>query len=222
MESASDRVFGTYELLETILIATYCPRSIFIMQRVCKAWQAVIRHSTTIQKLLFLLQQGQLATPTITSPYFHDTLNPEFLYPERLTLNGFAPARFKQAIHEEYHPEAAVAKLNLGWVCSFDLLTAHGKATYRQLFLTQPPITHGFLIAPWSHVNGGVSYLNVYNPRGLTFGDVEDVAAKLCMYAQVDLMRYVKFFVGFSVWEDETYTAPIMDVYEALESPLDV
>lgn len=223
MASPSDRVFGTYELLEKTLVAVACPRSMFVIQRVCKAWQAIIRRSTTIQKLLFLLPDGRFAHPTISlQDLWENESNPEFLYEHKLEFNDFAPRHFKHIMSEEESVVENGVKVLLGWACAFDLLESDEKASYRLSYLAQPPVTHGYLIVSEVEDRGGQElHMNLYNPRGLTFGDLEDVAAKVATQRKTWPPKRVCLFCGFDVWDDGTYAAPKVNISLMLDTLFD-
>lgn len=226
MASASDRVIGTYELLEKVLIATAtdCPRSVFVVQRVCKAWQAIIRRSTTIRKLLFLLPDGQLAHPAISwQDDWASNDNPKFLYEQRLQFNDFAPPHFKHVLSGADDYAGIRVKILPGWACAYDPVEHDERASYREGFLTRPSVTHGILfVAEADSVRGGGPLsMTLFNPRGLTFGDLEDVATKVFVQRVTMPPKPVYLFCGFDVWDDGTYVAPKVYGYDLLDELFD-
>ena len=54
-------------------------------------------------------------------------------------------------------------------------------------------------------------FASLHDPRGLTFGAVEDAAANISTCGQTKSAKRVKLFFGFYVWNDGTYTAPSVD-----------
>jgi hypothetical protein len=61
MPSSVERVFGTYELVELILLKLGCPVQITRAQRVCRYWRHVIRTSLTLAKACWYLPHDKIS-----------------------------------------------------------------------------------------------------------------------------------------------------------------
>lgn len=62
--AAATKVFETYELLENIQASIDTPRSIFVIQRICKSWRAIVEGSATIQQLVLGASATQAVGPS--------------------------------------------------------------------------------------------------------------------------------------------------------------
>ncbi|CZT16477.1 uncharacterized protein RCC_02320 [Ramularia collo-cygni] len=150
---ASNKVFGTTELLEDILL--HLPlQDILKMQRVSKLSNAVIKSSPKIQRVIFFTPHTELVSKA------------------PLTDPDFGP-KYKQGIIATMIFQTTAGLVRPGHYTT--LFRDSAASTWRQHSISQPPCTH---IRYQGAIDGETH--TVSNPNGVTFGDVFD-AVKKCM-----------------------------------------
>lgn len=167
MSSASARVLGTYELLEEIL-CNFSAIDLFVMQGVNTDWHGVIARSESLRKKMFLLADGPVMHPSSgvgqLDPVYNSTAQP----------NPFLRFRWEHplpAILPVGLTDGSVSAKGKGHMEVVITPTAREKQqSWRDCLLTQPPIA---VTAVWTPYEDGPCF--VYNPRGITLGDVCDV-----------------------------------------------
>lgn len=179
-----DKVVGTYELLEAILHNCQV-RQLYVLRSVNSTWLAVIERSENLQKKMFLLVDGDALSPVRIT----DLKAPEF--EERLLLG---PAFHTQGISDAHTPWVDCKWMDGHKGAVHDGLRLQGNVRGRHLqmcikssddatptdsldiLLTQPPITAVVLWARYYFYKMSSEQCTIYNPKGLTVGDIFDVA----------------------------------------------
>lgn len=108
--SAQDKVFDTAELLEQILIGADFKTLLVGAQRVCKAWHAIIRSSTDLQRKLFF-RYATMEQATALNMIGPDSLIDADCDGVRTLYNTHALTILNK---DEYHPDFGFCSLVFG------------------------------------------------------------------------------------------------------------
>lgn len=144
MGRALNRALGIFELLERILLELPMV-DILLVQRVCRRWKAVIQDSLPLQRALFLAPLDPLR-------FDSDEFSYQLTFNPLLQSRGFFPSW---------------ASLNV----AFRIPRAvDPNASWRRMYLTQPPSTGCQLYRPTWYVAGTLEHLDCM--KGMTAGDL--------------------------------------------------
>ena len=185
--SAWSTVFGTYELLEHILLAVPF-HDLFVCQRVARSWRDVIRRSNNIQQEMFLLADGSALKPVDDAFNFYAGRTRALYRPAPVRLNpaGEVVCLYNQPSGRGHRlPLATFGISDQNVFLHFDIkgipvyetkILAQD-ASGREMLITQPPIVAVNFDFIRREPRGGS--LDAYNPTGVTFGDLHDWSVRL-------------------------------------------
>lgn len=192
LESARDRVLGTFELLDNILC--HLPwNELFIIRRVASSWNAVVGRSPSVQVEMSLLSRSPPKHPASDCYSFGgQQLITETCYraPNCPKTSPLTPT--SQRANLQWYPRAIFGKQ---WTVSdvsspaqfkLDIAGYMGKrdsgSSWRSMLLTwNPPVTAVDLaILPNKLERSIPSKITVYNPSGVRLGELYDWIWELC------------------------------------------
>ncbi|KAF2110957.1 hypothetical protein BDV96DRAFT_650561 [Lophiotrema nucula] len=140
---APDEVFEIYELLELILLRLPT-RDLLFAQRVCHRWQSVISTSQRIQRALHF--QASPIPPVadlslyLPNPLLFDERGP---FSKHIQYRGrICDWRVSSSTSAEYRIKVVLRPTTEKW----EDRVKYGKASWRRMLLTQPPVTRLSLI----------------------------------------------------------------------------
>ncbi|CAK4031985.1 hypothetical protein AC579_8093 [Lecanosticta acicola] len=187
MSSPTSKVFQTYELLERILL--FLPfHDRFVVQRTCRTWRSLIHRSKIIRQEMYLAPAGSPLKP-IEDAYNVYAGRTRSLYrptPVRLNLAAEVLGLINEPSGRGHRiPLATFGVSDQNLFLQFDIKgmpvyetkIAHEAASWRRMLLTQPPITAVNFEFIRRDPHGGA--VTVYNPSGVTFGDLHEMSLKL-------------------------------------------
>lgn len=132
---AADKVLGTYELVEAIVLHLP-PKRIFVLQRVCKTWRDLISQSKVIRVQCFLEANEQPVARANTLPSRWP------VYRTPLAMSELLPQKGIKIDLTNFGPDFANLKDHkLIQVPVKELLRLPHDSILRRTLLTQPPCT---------------------------------------------------------------------------------
>ncbi|KAK4613270.1 hypothetical protein CLAFUW4_09508 [Fulvia fulva] len=198
---ASVAVFGTYELLEKI-IAHLPLRKLFQIQRLSHAWQDLLADSIQLRKKMFLQANGVPFRDTCNSSRnLHLKFNPTAVvevYTGDRTGVSHVGIHNRSCPTGKYYSRSNLYATMIERCDRNDLIQVtipsrtidytllhpcQALGSWRKMLLTQPPITALDVkcyqgVSRYS-ITAERVYATVYNPAGLTYGDVVDLIITL-------------------------------------------
>ena len=200
MASAANRVLENYELLENIITCISNPRDIFVIQRVCRTWQALIQRSKEIQRLMFG-HSKQLPLP----PRGYNGIGWTIVYNQTLQINrlwqnpkpiGGMP--FTIAFGDRPDSQGKSSSFSFAFDWKPPIYMRGG--SYRGLPVTEPLCTKILIQFEERPVIRSIS-LVVHDSDGITLGTFEDIALNVATCGGMRAPQPVVAYVVLSVLE---------------------
>lgn len=200
MASAIDRVLETYELLEAIIASIDTPRHIFIIQRVCKAWQIIITRSATIGKIIFAVPKESVVAPKAVNPAFES--NTDVIYGQPLELNQLITNHLEKRgnYFEDVNSVQDRECISIESLFMYEAKEHNPASSHRKLFLSQPPCTTVVVgaLRSGSRMRHWIR-MDVRDENGVKFGLLEDHVANVATRGGTEQAKRVQFCVELSV-----------------------
>ncbi|OJD33793.1 f-box domain protein [Diplodia corticola] len=205
--ASREKVLQTTELLELILF--HLPmRDLLLAQRICKRFNDLIRHSTTLQQTLFFLPRPALpsSTPpaaTTSSPPLRSfatgaiTTEP---WDRNPLLTSAFPPWFDRGVparnRPRYNSLTRLTTLPLAATPAARDAFLRPDASWRNMFVTQPPLTALDRLNRVHSMEGdGARWGTLRFPHGVTMGVLYDATCE-------ELLPFYDWAVGFGVqWQ---------------------
>ncbi|KAK4613411.1 hypothetical protein CLAFUW4_09506 [Fulvia fulva] len=187
--SAHEQVLNTYELLERIL--AHLPlKKLFTIQRVSRQWHGLMARSIPIRRKMFLQAASGPHQPQDVQGFLSYIGRPLFnprtdvrVYHFRDSDYDFHDGGFgtfaKMRVEAEFMRKGDTLSIPMS---SIGTTPCYGdvQPSWRKMLLMQPPATAMSVGTwgddlVWDHVASEDAVATIWNPRGLTFADLEDV-----------------------------------------------
>lgn len=195
MASAASQVLDTYELLERILFGLPM-KKLFVVQRVSHKWRAVIQRSQDLRRKMFLIPEGAPQRPEVVEeeercweePKYSNFMRPNpllnimcgsichgqsYRHPPR-DRDRSLDCYLTLSPHPKNHTDESLCFIVNG---SDRGTTTHDDLSLRRAFVTQPPaVVLGICnLEEMSECSvSGYGPCVLYNPEGITIGNVHD------------------------------------------------
>ena len=187
-------VFGTYELLEIILLYTW-PRTMVALQRVSKAFKVIVSTSLSIRRALFLEPPRQVCAPAANRLFFN---------PHKLQLGPWKLTR--------YGPRKLLAPIGFELVLDYELLddfcsrakplneedAVPRSESWRTMLLSQP-LRERVTVRLYPKAMRYVIKRVIYERGDITMGVVQEALQYMyvCTVASEDWRDYVDHRMAF-------------------------
>lgn len=185
--TATQTALSTYELLEQILL--HLPiHDLFTLHRISKPWHSLLNRSVPLQERLFLKPTSSPVNP-IQSLYNHYSGRTRAIYPPLpLQLNpcGEVAGLYSQSSGRGHRiplltfgisDQNLFLQFEIKGIPIYEKRILHERASWRRMFLTQPPVTAvNFEFLRRDPHDGAVT---VFNPAGVTWGDLQEMSGMM-------------------------------------------
>jgi hypothetical protein len=196
--AARRAVFDIPELLENIIIFLPEPEIRTKVQRVSRAWKAVVKSSHTIQAKLWLRPQNGSAMQPTEFSNDHTFATPNLWYQElacpmylsRVSLNPFFEKPKSRHSFSSLMPPRSTGRFEclevinlhkgLESICTDKRPSTNLSYEWRDMYLTNPPITTGLLRVQYVHTSEGrgsavIVESMIRDRDGITLGFLHDM-----------------------------------------------